>query len=133
MVSHRETLDKPVPSLEEMIEFVFLLLLPVSLVISWIIDFSAVLIYFFIIASFLSLFILEGFSYSSEKNREGKREYNLGGNVFSSLILIILIASVIITYLLKIEFLFLPLYVILLIGIFGFLFDRWIKGLAKLG
>ncbi|RLI99569.1 MAG: hypothetical protein DRP06_03275 [Candidatus Aenigmatarchaeota archaeon] len=132
MVNHREILDKPVPSLEEMIEFAFLLLLPISLVISWIIDFSAVLIYFFIITSFLSLFILEGFSYSSGKNKEGKREYNFGGNFFLYSVLVILIVSIIITYLLKTEFLFLPLYVVLLIGFFGFLCNRWIKGLAKI-
>ncbi len=133
MVSHRETLDKPVPSLEDMIEFAFLLLLPISLVISWIIDFSAVLIYFFIIASFLSLFVLEGFSYSSKKNEKGKREYNFGGNVFSYSVLVILLVSIIITYLLKIEFIFLSLYVILLVGFFGFICNRWIKGLANVG
>ncbi|MCK4729890.1 MAG: hypothetical protein KAT28_01085 [Candidatus Aenigmarchaeota archaeon] len=134
MVNHRETLDKPIPSLEDMIEFAFLLLLPVSLVISWIVDFSAVLICFFLIASSLGLLFFACVVVDSEYNKEKYRmEYSLSNGIFTFLTLVLVIPSIVITYLLKTEFLFLPVYAILLIGFFGFLCNRWIKGLANIG
>lgn len=112
--------------LDEILQLGFIFLLIPTKIISYFLNFNPLLVYIFLLSCFFILFV--GFSLSPIHNKPGR--YNL--NDMSSIVIILLIPAIIITYILRYEILFPAIYSILLVISFVYIFKKWSKNIIEL-